>query len=770
MANSIEVARAYITLVPSLKGAQKTISEELGQETNGVGEEAGKKVGSGMTSGMSSALKTGAKVVVGAVTAIASAALAGVVALSKQAISTYADFEQLSGGAELMFGDAYDFIIEKSQEAYATVQMSQNDYLQQVNGLAVGLKTALNGDAQAAAELADKVVTAEADVVAATGQSQEAVQNAFNGIMKGNYAMLDNLQIGIAPTKAGFQEVIDKVNEWNEAQGKATNYQIDNLADCQAALVDYVEMVGYAGYAGEEGANTITGSLASTKAAWSNFVSSLASGDIDNLNKSLDGLTESLFGVEGEANGFLNNILPVVETTLTSISTVITARLPSLIQRLLPIVTGAINNLLNTLAPMLPSLITTFITAIQMLIPTVINLLVNSGETLSALLMGVVSIITTIVTALSDGNNVANLVNGAVQIITTLVNGIAMNLPILVPAVVKIIMQLVTTLTSPENIELLLNAALTLLGALVIALANCIPELIDGVVGLLDNIGNLFVDAVNWVADVLIPSIVDIWTNVVTPWLEGVKQFFAGIWQAIKDKISEIWNAIVTFFVNIFTNIKNNVTNTFNNIKNTITNIFTSVKNTIDNIWNGIKNGVTNTINNIKNAITNVFTAVKNTVTNIWNNIKNAITNPINQAKTNVQNAINKVKSILSGGLSFPKIKLPHFSIKGSFSIDPPSVPKLSVDWYGKAYDEAQILRGAQIFGVQNGQLLGGGERGNEVVVGEAHLMDMISRATSPKSIVVNVYGTEGMNTEDLANRVAEKLQQMTEAKEVVYA
>ena len=143
---------------------------------------------------------------------------------------------------------------EKARNAYETVQMSQNDYLQQVNGFATGLKTALGGNVQAAAELADKVITAEADVVAATGNTQEAVQNAFNGIMKSNFTMLDNLQLGIAPTKEGFQQLIDKVNEWNAENGEATAYTIDNLADCQAALVDYIEMQGLAGYAANEAA------------------------------------------------------------------------------------------------------------------------------------------------------------------------------------------------------------------------------------------------------------------------------------------------------------------------------------------------------------------------------------------------------------------------------------------------------------------------------------------------------------------------------------
>ena len=240
--------------------------------------------------------------------------LAGVVAdVGKAAYTSYARYEQLAGGAQLMFGDAYDFVAEKARNAYKTVQMSQNDYLQQVNGFATGLKTALGGNVQAAAELADKVITAEADVVAATGNTQEAVQNAFNGIMKSNYTMLDNLQLGIAPTKEGFQQLIDKVNEWNAENGKATAYTIDNLADCQAALVDYIEMQGLAGYAANEAADTIEGSTASMKAAWQNLATGMADSSAD-----MEGLTKDFVDSVFTAG---KNIIPRVQQIVTGVGT-----------------------------------------------------------------------------------------------------------------------------------------------------------------------------------------------------------------------------------------------------------------------------------------------------------------------------------------------------------------------------------------------------------------------------------------------------------------
>ena len=274
-------------------------------------------IGSKLKGGLVTAAKAGAAAVAAAGTAI--------VAIGKQAIEQYAEYEQLVGGAELMFGDAYDFVAEKAKNAYSAVQMSQNEYLKQVNGFATGLKTALGGNEQAAAELADKIISAEADVVAATGNSQEAVQNAFNGIMKSNYTMLDNLQIGITPTKEGFQEVIDKVNEWNAANGKATNYVIDNLADAQSALVDYIEMQGLQGYAANEAADTIQGSIASMKAAYDNFITGLGDENAD--------MAELITNLLGSTVTVAENLLPVVEKILENIGIVVQEKGPEMIEK-----------------------------------------------------------------------------------------------------------------------------------------------------------------------------------------------------------------------------------------------------------------------------------------------------------------------------------------------------------------------------------------------------------------------------------------------------
>lgn len=356
-----------------------------------------------LKNGLATAAKVGASAVV--------AAGAAIVAIGKQAIEQYAEYEQLAGGAELMFGDAYDFVAEKAKNAYSTVQMSQNEYLKQVNGFATGLKTALGGNEQAAAELADKIISAEADVVAATGNSQEAVQNAFNGIMKSNYTMLDNLQIGITPTKEGFQEVIDKVNEWNAANGKATNYVIDNLADAQSALVDYIEMQGLQGYAANEAADTIQGSLASMKGAWKNLLTGVAD-DNANFEVLVSSFVDSLVGV-GE------NIIPRINIVIQGLTQLITEAS----QTIIPL---AVEKLLQNL----PAIVAAGMDLIMALVNGIL-------DNIDLLIDCTIELIDVVVNKLIE--NLPKLIDGGIRLIIALGRGLIEAIPQLVGKIPEII-------------------------------------------------------------------------------------------------------------------------------------------------------------------------------------------------------------------------------------------------------------------------------------------------------------------------------------------
>lgn len=221
-------------------------------------------------------------------------------------------------------------------------------------------------------------------------------------------------------------------------------------------------------------------------------------------------------------------------------------------------------------------------------------------------------------------------------------------------------------------------------------------------------------------------TISSIWQSLVdfaNPIFEQIRNTVTSVWESIKSVSNSIWEAIKSFITNIWNGINSVVTSVINAISSTVSSVWNSIKSTTSNIWNGIKssietpinnakNTVSNVINNIKSNIINGWNSIKNTTSSVWNSIKTAIENPINRAKNAVQNAIDRMKSILNINLPVPRIKLPHFSVSGHFSLKPPSVPHFSVDWYKKG----AIFTRPTLFNTQFG-MKGVGEAGAEAVL-----------------------------------------------------
>lgn len=403
-------------------------------------------------------------------------------ALTKQSLDIYSNFEQLEGGTKLMFGSAADFIIEKSEEAYKTVQLSQNEYLQQVNGFAVGLKTALGGNEQAAAELADKIVSAEADIVAATGNTQEMVQNAFNGIMRSNYTMLDNLGLGINPTKEGMEEVIEEVNKWNAAQGKATEYSIENLADVQAALVDYVEMQGMAGYASMEAGSTITGSIAGVKAAWQNFLSG---------NGNVKDFTDMLIPTARNIREKLKTIIPRLTEGLTEIVDLLSPYVPELIETFLPTIIDSSSKLLTSLAERLPDLLSAILPSLATGVVNVTVALVGILPQLITALKDSIPIIVKTIMSKKD-----ELWKAGKDIIKALFPKGLSGVTEIASKATEVIGDLAVKLTNPDNLSKIFNTGLDIITSIADGLLSqeSIDKFIETVPTVIKNLATAITD------------------------------------------------------------------------------------------------------------------------------------------------------------------------------------------------------------------------------------------------------------------------------------
>lgn len=575
-----DLGKAYVQIVPSAKGISGSITNLL----KGEADEAGNKGGAVYASKFASALKSGGAGIIstgagifaglaGGVISGATVAAAGFIkSISSSAYQAYSSYEQLAGGTELLFGSAYNAIINKSKDAYKNVQMSQNDYLKQVNGFAVGLKTALNGDEKAAATLADKIITAEADIVAATGNSQEAVQNAFNGIMKSNYSMLDNLQLGINPTKAGMQEVIDKVNEWNKTNGIATAYTIDNLADIQSALVDYVKMQGMAGYSAAEGAKTIEGSSASVKAAWENVVTAIGRGE--GISDAFAGLVESLFGENGEG-GFISLVAARMPIIMDGIGQLINEGAPYVQQYIPPLIEQMIPPVITTTGTVMIALAESLPQYFPMIADTFGQLVDITGETLSEEFPELSFVF----------DNLGVVLEGAFAL---MIGG-----KFLPP-----ILQLSSTLSGPLVSSL--GAAAGGIGALV--------GPIGIVVGALAVFGGAFVT--------LYKNNDEFAAKVDSSWL----QIQASITGVI-DKITPAWEAFSNFMAPVFTAGLDLMINSFQNFSDILGGCLDVLTGIFTGDWTKIKEGTLSIVQGMTNQIVDTFRFKLNALEGLFQNL-----------------------------------------------------------------------------------------------------------------------------------------------------
>ena len=212
-------------------------------------------------------------------------------------------------------------------------------------------------------------------------------------------------------------------------------------------------------------------------------------------------------------------------------------------------------------------------------------------------------------------------------------------------------------------------------------------------------------------------TITSIWETIKTTVgnaINAVSTTLSSVMNAIQTTISTIWTAISTKISTVVNSIKTTVSTVFNEIKTTATTIWNGIKTSISTVVDGVKTKVTTVFNSVKSTLSSVFNSIKSTATSVWNGIKSAITGPIDQAKTHISNALNSIKNFFANcKLSLPHIKMPHFSISGSFSLNPPSVPHLSVSWY----KDGGIMTDPTLFGFNGSSLMAGGEAGPEAIL-----------------------------------------------------
>lgn len=526
------IGTAYLQIRPSMEGVKGELEQAMGD----AGKSGSSSFGSAFSSGISAVAK--------ATTAALGTAVAGVSALTKSAVDSFADYEQLTGGIETLFGDDAEAVLKNAELAFKSAGMSTNDYMETTIQSAASLISSLEGDTAKAADLMDMSITDMADNVNKMGTSMEAVQNAYRGFSRGNFTMLDNLALGFAGTAEGMQELLDKAEEISGIE-----YNIDSYSDIVEAIHVVQEEMGITGTTAKEASGTISGSIASMGAAWQNLVTGIADPNQD-LGVLIDNVIEA-------GTTALSNLMPTIEHALlgigeavTKVAPIIAQMLPNLVTTLIPPLIDAAIQLVNALVGALPDILGIIVQQIPMLF----NLIV---ETVISLLPVIIDL--------------------GLQLILALADGLIQNLPTLIPAVVDVILTIVDKLTDPDTLVQLVDAALQLIIALAEGLIRALPKLIAKAPEIVKNLLTAIIQAAPMILEAgaellfkLIEGILMVVGQLVTTGAELVESVKEGFWQKIED--AKNWGK------DMIQNFIDGIKAKWENLKSTVTDLASTIK------------------------------------------------------------------------------------------------------------------------------------------------------------------------------------------------
>lgn len=527
------------------------------QNAGQKGEEAGKKGESTLGKIGSAAGK--AALEIGKISlAAVGAASAAVGAVSKAAIDSYANYEQLVGGVETLFGDSADVVKGYAEEAFSTVGMSCNAYMETVTGFAASLVSSLDDDTAKAAEKANTAVSDMADNANKMGTDLQSIQNAYQGFAKQNYTMLDNLKLGYGGTKEEMERLLEEAEKIQKTKfGVDVDYDVSSFSDIVDAIHVVQTEMGISGLTAKQAAEavasgamteeeafdamgttakeastTIQGSIATMQGAWQNLMTGIADPTQD-FDKLLGDVIDSVVTVSNNLMPRIMAVLPQMATGITELTENLLPLIPDTLEQMLPSVIEGANSLIAALLDTLSSIADTAI-------PIVTE---NADEIIDTLLSGLISAIpglassaadlcTALITAILDNADI--ITQGAVDIVLALAQGLTDNLDSLVPAVVNAALTITETLL--DNADKLIDAGVQLIGAIAEGLAASIPQLLQQapviieklVVALMDAGQALITDVPKSICENIISGLKSF------DWTEGANSAIAGLNEAMK--------------------------------------------------------------------------------------------------------------------------------------------------------------------------------------------------------------------------------------------
>ena len=504
--NATELASAYVQIIPSMKGSQGIIKNELNGEMSDAGSSSGDSFGK--------------KFVSTAVKVIGALGLGKIIA---SAVSGGAEIEQSFGGLQTMFKDSYETMAQYAQDAWKSAGISAKDYAEQVTSFSASLLQSLGGDTVTAAEMANQAIIDMADNANKFGTNIESIQTAYQGFAKQNYTMLDNLKLGYGGTASEMMRLINDSGVLGYTLTDTSQLADVGFATMVKAIHKVQEEMDVTGTTSEEASKTISGSLNQLKASWKNVISILTVGSKEGM-EALD-MSSAIDSMAVSISDFANNIVPalvnIVSNLPSLINTLITNSLPTIIQQVPILIQGLATGILDAV-PQLMSLGATMMSSMAS----------GLSESIPTLLAQVMPML------LSWSNeilvNSATVVQSGIDLIVALVQGLMNGLPTLIEYIPQIISNIANVIN--YNMPTILQSGMQIIWELIKGLVKAIPSLVE-------NIGNIA------------KAIVDVFMAI--NWLDLGKNIILGIKNGITSLGSSLKDAIVNIAKKAFQSVKN---------------------------------------------------------------------------------------------------------------------------------------------------------------------------------------------------------------------
>ncbi|MEG3304193.1 phage tail protein [Streptococcus suis] len=611
-----DLGSAYVQIVPSAKGISGSISKLLGGEVDSAGRTAGSSLGASLVSALSGAL-----------------AAAGIGKIIGSALSAGADLQQSFGGLDTIYDGAQESAKKFAKEAYKA-GISANTYAEQAVSMGASLKQALGGDSTKGINMANMAIMDMTDNAAKMGTDIGVIQQTYQSLARGNYAMLDNLKLGFGGTKSEMERLLATAEGLPSAMGR--KFDISNYADVVEAIHLVQESMGLTGVAAAEAENTYTGSLAAMKASWANTLAGLSLGE--NIAPQLQAL------VSTTSNFLFGNFIPMVGNVFKGLPSAI----GTFIAEASPLVAQQFQGLFSSLGMSvdltpITSKFQGILTAFQ---PVMIGLQTAFGQLpgfFSTIGAAVGPVITTIMDGIArmDFSGFQSLISA---ILPALQAGFQTFMSIVSPAIDSVVQSFVSMWNAAQPLISILSGALMpvfqILGSF---LGGVVKGALEGVgfafdalkvaIEFLTPVVDFLVQALNFVQPVL--STIAEWIGVAIGMFgnlgtagEGLSAFIKSAWTNIQSAIQTAGNIIGTVIDWIklaFSGAGNAVgvlKNVFSLAWMSIQDAIKVAKGIIDNVISGVKSAFTgfqDVVSNVGGAVRGVIDKVISTIKGIAN-------------------------------------------------------------------------------------------------------------------------------------------------------